>query len=225
MEYREKSYYEIQLDHKQLIVVFFAVVAICVVMFLLGVMVGKGKAVAALEVPGAHGKAQAKMMEDAKPAKEKVSPASGAESSKKTGAEPEKGTTRVAESTKQKESAKPAPVKEKVSTPVPAAKKPVKAVSPASDVASLKVSDLPLDMVNGYAIHVRSYPSRDKAQAMRSRLKAAGYPAYVDPGKLRNKGRSYRVRVGKFVNEADARKVLEKLKTKDKYTQLWIVPK
>ena len=52
--YRQKNYYEIQLDHKQLIVVFFAVVAICIVMFLLGVMVGKGRAVAGLEVPGAQ---------------------------------------------------------------------------------------------------------------------------------------------------------------------------
>ena len=42
-EEQERSYYEIQLDHKQLILIFFTAVAILVAMFLLGMMVGKGK--------------------------------------------------------------------------------------------------------------------------------------------------------------------------------------
>ncbi len=42
-DYEEKSYYEIQLDNKQLILVFLAGVTVCVLIFVLGVMVGKGK--------------------------------------------------------------------------------------------------------------------------------------------------------------------------------------
>src|SRR5438034_741514 len=42
-DYEEKSYYEIQLDNKQLIMVFLAGVTVCVLIFVLGVMVGKGK--------------------------------------------------------------------------------------------------------------------------------------------------------------------------------------
>jgi cell division protein FtsN len=42
-DYEEKSYYEIQLDNKQLILVFLAGVTVCVLVFILGVMVGKGR--------------------------------------------------------------------------------------------------------------------------------------------------------------------------------------
>jgi DedD protein len=42
-DYEEKSFYEIQLDNKQLILVFLAGVTVCVLIFVLGVMVGKGK--------------------------------------------------------------------------------------------------------------------------------------------------------------------------------------
>lgn len=42
-DYEEKSYYEIQLDNKQLILVFLAGMTVCVLIFVLGVMVGKGK--------------------------------------------------------------------------------------------------------------------------------------------------------------------------------------
>ena len=42
-DYEEKSYYEIQLDNKQLILVFLAGVTVCALVFILGVMVGKGR--------------------------------------------------------------------------------------------------------------------------------------------------------------------------------------
>ena len=42
-DYEEKSYYEIQLDNKQLILVFLAAVTVCVLIFVLGVMIGKGQ--------------------------------------------------------------------------------------------------------------------------------------------------------------------------------------
>ena len=42
-DYEEKSYYEIQLDNKQLILVFLAAVTVCVLIFILGVMIGKGQ--------------------------------------------------------------------------------------------------------------------------------------------------------------------------------------
>jgi hypothetical protein len=42
-DYEEKSYYEIQLDNKQLILVFLAGVTVCVLVFILGVMIGKGR--------------------------------------------------------------------------------------------------------------------------------------------------------------------------------------
>jgi cell division septation protein DedD len=63
-DYEEKSYYEIQLDNKQLILVFLAGVTVCVLIFVLGVLVGKGKkeaemaAVTKNETPPAAAKTQ-----------------------------------------------------------------------------------------------------------------------------------------------------------------------
>jgi cell division protein FtsN len=51
-DYEEKSYYEIQLDNKQLILVFLAGVTVCVLVFILGVMVGKGRKEAELAAIG-----------------------------------------------------------------------------------------------------------------------------------------------------------------------------
>jgi cell division septation protein DedD len=54
-DYEEKSYYEIQLDNKQLILVFLAGVTVCVLVFILGVMVGKGRKEAELASMGKTG--------------------------------------------------------------------------------------------------------------------------------------------------------------------------
>lgn len=53
-DYEEKSYYEIQLDNKQLILVFLAGVTVCVLIFVLGVMVGKGKKEAEMAAVGSR---------------------------------------------------------------------------------------------------------------------------------------------------------------------------
>ena len=58
-DYEEKSYYEIQLDNKQLILVFLAGVTVCVLVFVLGVMVGKGRKEAEL---ASIGKTQEKVV-------------------------------------------------------------------------------------------------------------------------------------------------------------------
>ena len=89
----------------------------------------------------------------------------------------------------------------------------------------LKVSDLPLDLKEGYSIHVLSFSDKADARKLREKLKTAGYPAYIDTGYLRDMGKSYRVRVGKFVHESDAVKVKAKLAREENLTDLWILPK
>jgi cell division septation protein DedD len=95
----------------------------------------------------------------------------------------------------------------------------------AKELAELDVSSLPLDLREGYAIHVLSYAAKSDAQALRTKLKNAGYPAFIETGTLQSKGRSYRVRVGKFVHEADALKVKAKLEKEESFSKLWILPK
>jgi DedD protein len=207
-QYREKSYYEIQLDHKQLIVVFFAVVAICVVMFLLGVMVGKGRAVSALDVPVAQAQVPVQEKETEGPVEEKQSQAPAGVPSPEA-----KKTTAAAAS------AKPAATQ---TTPAPAK---AAAATPTPGAGAFNVSDLPLNIKEGFSIHIQSYADRKEAQDMRGKLKEAGYPAYVDSRVVSDKGRTYSVRVGKFVNEADALKVKAKLEKEQNLKKTWIIRK
>src|SRR5919106_1176148 len=94
-DYEEKSYYEIQLDNKQLILVFLAAVTVCVLIFVLGVMIGKGQKEAEIAAATRNEKNTAASEPDSNAPPQPVSDvASDAE-------------------TEQKEPEKPAPVVEK----------------------------------------------------------------------------------------------------------------
>jgi cell division septation protein DedD len=225
---REKSYYEIQLDHKQLIVVFFAVVAICVVMFLLGVMVGKGRAVSALDVAAVQAKAPIQEKEPEALGEGKQSRASVAVPSPGANRTPEAKKTAVLEKagTEPKETLSKAPAAKPVSAATPTAPaREASQATPTPAVGALDISALPLNIKEGYSIHIQSYVDRKEAQDMRGKLKEAGYPAYVDSKVISDKGRTYSVRVGKFVNEADALKVKAKLEKEQNLKKLWIIRK
>lgn len=65
-----------------------------------------------------------------------------------------------------------------------------------------------------YAVQVASSQSEEKALALVNRLKAQGYPAYIEEVELKGK-KWYRVRVGSFRNRDDAQKLVDKLKEKE----------
>jgi hypothetical protein len=131
-QYREKSYYEIQLDHKQLIVVFFAIVAICVVMFLLGVMVGKGKAGSAPQTAGVQPRIQQGREGEAAD-KIKPSPVTLATPASKAVSQ-EKVLSR-AESAQSRKEMVPSPI------PTPVENKGLKAAASAEPASGVKKTD------------------------------------------------------------------------------------
>jgi len=63
---------------------------------------------------------------------------------------------------------------------------------------------------------------KDKALAMRDRLKAKNHPAFIrqiqeSAGKV-----VYKVRVGSFSTSAEARDLLQRLKIQEKITDAWV---
>ncbi len=93
-------------------------------------------------------------------------------------------------------------------------------VVPASEVAKPKAMPAvvipPQDVLAReiLAVQVYSFKEKARAEAALSALKNKGYSAYIMVSDLGARGTWYRVRVGTFANEAEAKKALERI-TKD----------
>jgi cell division septation protein DedD len=237
-DYEEKSYYEIQLDNKQLILVFLAGVTVCVLIFVLGVMVGKGKkeaemasttrtetSVAAksqedmqppveakpiVEKQAAQQKSAAKETKDKPKAKEDYSfyDLDKTETESKISKKDDTKTAAVTEKT---------PQKEKIQPPPAAAKEPVEASVASKENASANLSETNLPQ---YTVQVMATASKAKAEQQLEMLKTKGYTAYLDEEKGSG-GNVYKVRIGKFDNSDAAKGVATKLKEELKL-ETWV---
>lgn len=147
------------------------------------------------------------------PAGEKRAEARPAE--KSAAAEPGQSKPQAKESKPQSKEAAPAkPVEKKVEkTPAPgAAPKPAAAVETATGAESGK----------GWTVQVNAFPDERSAKIWVDRLKNKGYNAYVT--EVNVKGKTwYRVRVGQYGTREEARKVEETLRTRDNYTNAFVI--
>lgn len=93
-----------------------------------------------------------------------------------------------------------------------------KEVIPKPRVAP-EIPPLPASPVGGkeglpYTVQVASSQSEEKALALVNRLKAQGYPAYIEEAEIKGE-KWYRVRVSSFRNKDDAQRLVDKLKEKE----------
>ncbi len=203
-DYEEKSYYEIQLDNKQLILVFLAALTLCVLIFVLGVMVGKGQKeaeMAAMTRPEATpAKTEPDLSTPVQP-KETVSPApvktekTEKKPNTKTTTEPPKddgfyGLDQSAESQKGLEPQK----KSETSKPQPAPAESVQTLAPAR-----------------FTVQLMATESKTKAQEKVRFLKARGYSPFMSVKETKS-GVVYKVRVGKYADTAQAKEMAARLK-------------
>ena len=82
----------------------------------------------------------------------------------------------------------------------------IAAVKPVSAVVEMPK---PVAAKEGFAVQVFSFKDKNRADAALKMLKEKGYPAYVMMSDLGARGVFYRVRVGSFATEEEARKNLE----------------
>jgi DedD protein len=241
----DEGVHEIQLNGKQLVFMFMAVTVVAVVIFLCGVMVGRGvRAPRAAEVADTTTDAPADPTAAVQGST--VSPeASASPSTTSSGAAaqpttPEKLTyaDRLSSSTPPPETLKSEPIAHAAAPPEPAAatKVPVADAKPASKSAaraeaktesksvskaeSKSAAAEPQESGNGFVVQVAAVKARSEADTIAKRLSSKGFPSYVTtPGP--GTAHVYRVRVGKYTDRREAETVARRLEKEEQFKP-WI---
>jgi len=235
---QDDGFHEIQLNGKQLVFLFMAATVVSVVIFLCGVLVGRGVKVERAEAPAADS-SSAGVLPESPPAIAPASapaPAPAAAVAQSTAAAPpvpaEDDFTypKVLDDKNAKETLKPpsaavpppapaaaAKTQPLRQAPVAAAPKEVKAPAAAPPAATTVPAVAHAD---GYAIQVAALRTPGEADTIAKRLVSKGYDAYVltPPGGTPN---VYRVRVGSFKTRRDAEPVAAKLQQEEQFKP-WI---
>ena len=230
----EDAFHEIQLSGKQLVFLFMATTVVSVVIFLCGVLVGRGVKAEAL---GASTVAAA-----GAPPASTLPPASTAgpvvQSSPSPAVEPPAAPVETqpalsyhkrlqsdkapAEELKQAaaDSKKsPEPVREVVPPPPASTSTPTPATAAAAPVAA---AGTPVARAGTWAVQVVALTDRAAANAVVQRLAAKGYPAFLVNPQPSAPVQNYKVQVGRYSDRAEAEQVKGRLKKEEQF-EPWIL--
>jgi cell division septation protein DedD len=215
----DEGFHEIQLNGKQLVFLFMAVTVVSVVIFLLGVMVGRGvRAEQGPTDPLAAAEVATAATETPEPPAVTAAPAEGAPA---TAAEELSYPNRLGNNA--------APAEVLRDTPAPASRrsnpaadaKPATASKPPAAAASTVSNTTAEPAGAGFAIQLTALARREEAEGIVKRLAAKGYSAYVmEPGA--GAPTVFRVRVGKFKERREAEAVASRLQKEEQFNP-WIV--
>ena len=224
----DEGFREIQLNGKQLVFLFMAATVVSVVIFLCGVLVGRGvrsdrppaQEVATAEIAADPGATAANQPQpSAAPPPLNAEPPPPAD--ELTYAE------RLQKDTAPKETLKPPPP---VVPDPPVRSRPAQGAVPANSTrprtpAGATGSNTGVPAADptgpGFAVQVAAYADRRDADTLAKQLVSKGYPAFVmDPVKGGPKA-LYRVRVGKYKTLKDAQTVSSRLETAEQFNP-WI---
>jgi cell division septation protein DedD len=237
----DEGFREIQLNGKQLVFLFMAATVVSVVIFLFGVLVGRGvrstaapAEIATADVgPDVSAPASAATPQASPPPPTLSVPSRGPASraASTTPAEELSYAERLLRDAPPEETLKePTPMPEPPTAKEPSPRQPAPAAPPPANAptatattqvpaaASVAVSD---PSGPGFAVQVAISKDRREADTLAQELIAKGYPAFVmDPAKGAPAG-IYRVRVGKYKNRKDAEEIAARLKTVEQFAP-WI---
>ena len=199
-EYDDGAYYEVQLNNKQLVFFFMATLAIAVVVFLCGVMVGRGVRDAALAaVPNdiAAGTLT--------PSAEKILAKASTDKPKPNLDYPDRlETGNVQSKLETVKSESPETQLRKTRRKTPPSPKP----APVRRAVTIGGAE------GAFAVQVVALTTEDAARSLLSRLKNKNYRAYLEGG---GEAGLHRVRVGRFSTRAEAEKVAQKLRDEERF--------
>jgi cell division septation protein DedD len=214
----DEGVHEIQLNGKQLVFMFMAVTVVAVVIFLCGVMVGRGvrapraieQADAAIEAPADPTAA----VQTSSPPSSADAPAPSAPVSspeKLTYADRLSTTTPPPETLREpvlQEAKAPAPVKTPPPIPAPA--------PPAAKTSKPAASE----SAGGFVVQVAAVKERSEADTIAKRLASRGFPSFVTAPSA-GAARVYRVRVGKYNDRREAESIARRLEKEEQFKP-WI---
>jgi cell division septation protein DedD len=209
---------EIQLNGKQLVFMFMTATVAAVVIFLCGVMVGRGVNTT---------RASAATAVAAEPTIDPTSPAQGRSTSSSDAApsgEPVSSQEDLKDLTyaRRLEAPEPPPepaVEPAATPPVPAIAEPKPEKAPVVATAAKTVESTE-PKGTGFVVQVASLSSRGEADAIARRLTSKGFPSFVTtPGS--SGPRVFRVRVGKYPDRKEAETVARRLEKEEQFKP-WI---
>jgi len=213
----DEGLHEIQLNGKQLVFLFMASTVVAVVIFLCGVMVGRGV------------RAQRPALEAAvEAATDPTSDASSAVPLAPAAAVTSNAPVAAQETLtypSRLEGQEPVVEKLKVTPPKPAdvVKPPVAKAEPATPAAKASPSSATLAGEpggTGFVVQVAAVNDRREAETIATRLAGKGYPSFVTtPPK--GAARMFRVRIGKYPTRREAETVAARLRKEDQFKP-WI---
>ena len=212
---------EIQLNGKQLVFLFMAVTVVSVVIFLCGVLVGRG-------VQSRPAVAEALAVQDSAPeadggsapATPPATPPTGPTKADDLGySERLQSTTPAVEKLVPKHDPPKAGTATAGRASAEAATTAAKTDAPATPVADVKPLP-PEPKGDGVAIQVAALRGRAEAEGVVTRLKGKGYAAYF-VASLPGQPTGFRVRVGKFKTRAEAERVAARLEKEEQFKP-WI---
>jgi cell division protein FtsN len=220
----DEGVHEIQLNGKQLVFMFMAVTVVAVVIFLCGVMVGRGvRAPRAAEQADATVETNvdptAAVQAPAPPATDAPSTAAPTSSQEKlTYADRLSTTTPPPETLKEPVAAPDVKAASAVKTPV--TEPPVApAVRSSRSKPAASESSAPSG-AGGYVVQVAAVKERGEADTIAKRLASKGFPSFVTTPSA-GAARVYRVRVGKYTDRREAESVARRLEKEEQFKP-WI---
>jgi cell division septation protein DedD len=200
----EESGYELQLNNKQLVFFFMAAVAIAVVIFLSGVLVGRGGRDAPLTAGAARREPAARLTSDAGPTRAVIHRELDF---------PKNLDSTVVDRTLEPPAARVAPA----NPPAPGARAAAEEAPSGRSSDAIPATAPPAvadESAPGYAVQVVALKTRDAADSLVNRLKTKGYRAYIEPS---DGAGLYRVRVGRFADRTMADQVALRLRDVEKF--------
>ena len=200
----DEPFHEIHLNGKQLVFLFMAATVVSVVIFLCGVMVGRGVRAQRGELADVSAESVTDPTADASPV---PTPPGTSESPSPSSQEILSYPERLGA-----QSAPPETLKE------PAPAEPVAASASPARAVETRAATAPSG--DGFVVQVAASRERSEAETIAGRLVAKGYPAFVmapTPGAAR----FYRVRVGTFKDRREAETVASRLEQQEQFKP-WI---
>jgi cell division septation protein DedD len=228
----DDGFHEIQLNGKQLVFLFMAATVVSVVIFLCGVLVGRGVRTERAAMADAQAMNEPPTA-DIVPAPPPASPSADPTTAPAPSTAEDLGYNDRPENAKEPEELKPAPPKPaapvaSLAAPPPAAPKPSAAPEARAPAATAKAEPpAPVKSAasagprSGYAVQVAAMNARREAETRVKRLQAKGYSAYVETPT--SGSTLYRVRVGPFKTKGDAEQVAGRLEKEERVISPWVV--
>jgi DedD protein len=231
----DDGFHEIQLSGKQLVFLFMATTVVSVVIFLCGVLVGRGVRSEALKAAdrtapmSSGGPSVASTATATTPPPPVIEPPAGAATS--TVNDRLVSDKPVPEAIRERTAAPNEPVPDASPTPPPApvvtksatpAPKDAPPATPAGAPAASEPPQAGTPRPGVWAVQVVALTDPGAASAVVKRLKGKGYPAFLVPPSSGAPVRNYKVQVGRFDARSEAEIVAGRLKKEEQF-EPWIL--